>query len=175
MICRQYRFAILSRGKVSPLHKGNVRRIAFSSFSKAHVLLNKIALGTAIAGSALFGAREAKATPVEWGSFSEVVGSIPEGYYQNYTSSNSSSLPNKCSGILYYVDSILGSIAIGGFDLSNLKSPVYGSYASSGSLSDAKRVRCFLETSNSIRVPWRVTSALALPSSSMTDASVMDL
>jgi len=57
----------------------------------------------------------------------------------------------------------------------NLKSPVYGSYASSGSLSDAKRVRCFLETSNSIRVPWRVTSALALPSSSMTDASVMDL
>lgn len=83
-------------------------------------LLKKIALGTAIAGSALFGAKEASAASLPWSSFSEVVGSIPEGYSQNYTSSNSSILPNKCSGILYYLlPDGSSTVAIGGFDLSN--------------------------------------------------------
>jgi len=85
----------------------------------ANGLLKKLVLGTAIAGSALFGVKEARASTLDWSSFSEVVGAIPEGYSQSYTSSNSSILPNRCSGILHYEKPEYGSVAIGGFDLVN--------------------------------------------------------
>ena len=67
----------------------------------------------------MFGAREAKAAPVNWNSFSEIVGSIPAEYSQTYTSTTSSSLPNQCAGILYWAHPTLGNVAIGGFDLLN--------------------------------------------------------
>jgi len=105
--------------RATELQSRKVYKLLFCIFFMTNGLLKKLALAGMVGVSAMFGAKEAKAAPVNWSSFSEVVGSIPEGYYQNYTSSNSSSLPNQCSGILYFVDSELGSIAIGGFDLSN--------------------------------------------------------
>ncbi len=80
-------------------------------------LLKKIALGTAIAGSALFNRLEA--APVNWSSFSEIVGTIPVQFKQEYRSTTSSSLPEKISGILYFKHPTLGDKAIGGFDLQN--------------------------------------------------------
>lgn len=72
-----------------------------------------------VGASAMFGAKEARAAPVNWNSFSEIVGSIPAEYSQTYTSTTSSSLPNQCAGILYWAHPTLGNVAIGGFDLLN--------------------------------------------------------
>jgi len=79
--------------------------------------IRKIALGTAIVGSALFGIKEANATPVTWSSISDIVPQTV-GESINYNSSSSSSLPNKLTAICYVIE---GGIwhAIGGFDLQN--------------------------------------------------------
>lgn len=105
-------------------NRGNSSYSNFYSNAKKVVSNFGRAVGKAIApvlvSSALaigLGVQETKAAPVSWSSFSDIVGPIPEGYSQTYTSTTSSSLPNQVSGILYWTHPSLGNVAIGGFDL----------------------------------------------------------
>jgi hypothetical protein len=78
----------------------------------------RIAFWIAIGGiSAALGAEN-------WSSFHTVIvgkytAPIPAGYYQDYTSSSSNSVPYICSGILFYDHPSYGIVPIGGFDVAN--------------------------------------------------------
>ncbi len=116
-------------------------------------LLKKIALGTAIAGSALFGAKEVKAAPVDWNSFTDIV-QIPTEFRQTYTSTSTTTSPNNFSGIYFMVTSIGTHLAVGGFDIKN--GQITQSYF--GNIGEAYTANSALNSnpSNSLEGYWRV-------------------
>lgn len=84
-------------------------------------LLNRLGktVATCLASVVLatgIGIGNARASSTPWGSFTDIIPNA--GNSISYTSTDSSSLPNNCSGIYYIIDGG-NSVPVGGFDIKN--------------------------------------------------------
>jgi hypothetical protein len=89
-----------------------------------NVLLKKLVLGAAIAGSAMFVAKEARAEAVPWSSYTDIVpASNPNNGNPissvSYTSSSSIGATNNLSAVYFIVTSLGLAKPVGGFDMRN--------------------------------------------------------
>jgi len=109
---------LLTASRLCENYRSGMSRPWTRASNMANGLLKKLGLAAAIAGSALLGVREAKATPANWSSFSEIVVNAGDSQSINYTSSGSVASPNLMSAICYVIDpDTQNSFAVGGFDV----------------------------------------------------------
>lgn len=111
--------------QVNVLPQENRGNSSYSNFySNAKKVVSNIyrgvgkAITPVLVSSALaigLGVKEARAASIL--SFSDIVPKAGEGWAINYTSTDSSSSANQIVAICYIVDPIIGSVAVGGFDI----------------------------------------------------------